>query len=165
MSPVFIDIGCIVVVLVSLLIGYFRGFIKSLLSVLSWIIAAWGTWQYKDLVVPYLVNFDLDPALQDIAASLALFFSLLLATTILSLLIARFIVIETIVGIDRTLGAGFGIVRGVVIVLVVALVSSFAFVSDPTWWQNSIALTLLEPYVLEMREFISPYLVPEVMKS
>ena len=165
MSPLVIDIGCVVVVFVSLLIGYFRGFIRSLLSVLSWIVAAWGTWQYADLLLPYLAQFNLDPALQVIAANLAIFFALLLVAAILSSIVARIVVIQTFAGIDRTLGAAFGIARGGVIVLVLALVSSFAFVSDAPWWQDSLALSLMEPYVVIVREMVSPYLTPELLTS
>ena len=165
MSPLVIDIGCVIVVLVSLLIGYFRGFIRSLLSVLSWIVAAWGTWQYADLLLPYLAQFNLDPALQVIAANLAIFFALLLVAAILSSIVARIVVIQTFAGIDRTLGAAFGIARGGVIVLVLALVSSFAFVSDAPWWQDSLALSLMEPYVVIVREMVSPYLTPELLTS
>ncbi len=165
MSPLVIDIGCVVVVFLSLLIGYFRGFIQSLLSVLSWIVAAWGTWQYADLVIPHFADFNLDPALQVIAANLALFFALLLAATVISALISRVIVVQTIVGIDRTLGAAFGIARGVLIVMVLALVSSFAFMSDASWWSDSVALAILEPYVMQMRDLVSPYLTPELLTS
>ena len=165
MSPLVIDIGCVVVILVSLLIGYFRGFIQSFLSVLSWVFAAWGTWTYADLVIPYLSDYNLDPALQVIAANLILFFALLLIATIVSVVLARLIVVQHIVGIDRTLGAAFGIVRGLVIVLVLALVSTFAFVPDASWWQNSVALALLEPYVVQMRELVDPFLTPELLTS
>ncbi len=165
MSPLVIDIGCVIVVFVSLLIGYFRGFVRSLLSVLSWIVAAWGTWQYADLVIPYLAQFNLDPAIQVIAANLAVFFSLLLVAAVISAILAHLMVIQTVAGIDRTLGAAFGIVRGGVIVLVLAIVSSFAFVSDAPWWQDSLALSLLEPYVIIVREMVSPYLNPELLTS
>ena len=136
-----------------------------MLSVLSWIVAAWGTWQYADLLLPYLAQFNLDPALQVIAANLAIFFALLLAAAILSSIVARIVIIQTFAGIDRTLGAAFGIARGGVIVLVLALVSSFAFVSDAPWWQDSLALSLMEPYVVIVREMVSPYLTPELLTS
>lgn len=165
MSPFVIDIGCVVVVFVSLLIGYFRGFIRSLLAVLSWVVAAWGTWRYSELLLPYLSDFNLDPALQVIAANIALFFTLLAVTAVLSAVIARMIVIQTMVGVDRTLGAAFGVARGGIIVLALAIVSSFAFVSDAPWWQDSLALSLLEPYVALVREVISPYLKPELLTS
>jgi len=164
-SPFVIDIGCVVVVFVSLLIGYFRGFIRSLLAVLSWVVAAWGTWRYSELLLPYLSDFNLDPALQVIAANIALFFTLLAVTAVLSAVIARMIVIQTMVGGGRTLGAAFGVARGGVIVLALAIVSSFAFVSDAPWWQDSLALSLLEPYVALVREVISPYLKPELLTS
>lgn len=165
MSPIVIDIGCVAVVFVSLLIGYFRGFIRSLLSVISWVVAAWATWQYADLVTPYLAQFNLDPALQVIAANLALFFLVLLLAAIVSAILTRFMVVDAIAGVDRTIGAAFGIVRGVVIVLILAIVGSFAIVWDAPWWQESVALSLLEPYVHMVREIVSPYLSPDLLAS
>ena len=165
MSPLVIDIGCVVVVLVSLLIGYYRGFIRSFLSVISWLVAAWGTWKYAHLVSPYLAGINLDPALQVIAANLIVFFSLLLLAAILSTLVARLIVIDTIAGVDRTLGAAFGIARGAVIVLAMAIISSYVFVADAPWWQDSLALALLEPYVQIVREMVTPYLTSDLLSS
>ena len=165
MSPLVIDICCVVVVFVSLLIGYFRGFIRSLLSVVSWVVAAWATWQYADLVTPHLAQFNLDPALQIITANLVVFFTVLLLAAIFSAVVARFMVVDTIAGIDRTMGAAFGIARGVAIVLILAIVGSFAIVWDAPWWQESYALSLLEPYVHMVRELVSPYLSPELLTS
>lgn len=165
MSPLVIDICCAAIVFVSLLIGYFRGFIRSLLSVVSWVVAAWATWQYAHLMTPYLTQFHLDPALQIIAANLILFFVVLLLAAIVSAIIARLIVLDSISGIDRTMGAAFGIARGVAIVLILAIVGSFAIVWDAPWWQESIALSLLEPYVHSVRDMVSPYLSPDLMTS
>ncbi len=113
---------------------------------------------YAGLTVPYFAGLGLEPNLQRIVANIALFFTLLLLATLLSLLTARFIVVKPIAEIDRTLGAAFGIVRGVLIVAILALVSSFVFISDASWWQGSVTLVLLEPFVMQLRELVSPYL-------
>ena len=157
MSPIVIDITCVLVVVVSLLIGYFRGFVRSLLSVLSWVIAAWFTWQYANLVKPYLDGFISDPTLLAIAAHLALFFTILLIVSILGAIAAKFIVNDNFQSADRSLGIAFGAVRGVVIVLLLALFGSLIFVPEQQWWQESIALTLLEPYVNHARETLSAF--------
>lgn len=114
---------------------------------------------------PYLAGINLDPALQVIAANLIVFFSLLLLAAILSTLVARLIVIDTIAGVDRTLGAAFGIARGAVIVLAMAIISSYVFVADAPWWQDSLALALLEPYVQIVREMVTPYLTSDLLSS
>ena len=138
---------------------------RSLLSVASWVLSAWATWKVSDKLIPLLDGFNLEPVLQSIIASLILFFAVLLVATLLSAFLTRTFVIEALAGVDRILGAAFGIVRGAVIVLLLALVSSFAFVLEAPWWQHSIALSLLEPYVLALRELVSPYLAPGALTS
>ncbi len=158
MSTIYIDIGFVVIIFLSLLIGAYRGFVRSLLSVLCWIFSAWSTWNYGSLVAPLFSGFDLNPKMQLILGHIAMFFAVLLLSSVVSAVVARAISFESLSGVDTTLGTAFGAFRGVVISLVLAVVASFTFIIDSPWWQESLVLTVLEPYVFSIRNVLAEFL-------
>ena len=95
------------------------------------------------------------PTVQLIVAHLAVFFGVLLVVAIISALLAKVLVVEGIAGLDKTLGIAFGAVRGVLIVLLIAVIGSFTFFLHEPWWQESTVLNLVEPYVFMVRESLS----------
>ena len=165
MSTIAIDIGFIAVVFISLLIGAYRGFVRSLLSVVSWVVAVWVTWKFAGLTVPLFDGLNMGPTVQLIVAHLVVFFGVLLVVAIISALLAKVLVVEGIAGLDKTLGIAFGAVRGVLIVLLIAVIGSFTFILHEPWWQESTVLNLVEPYVFMVRESLSIYLSPEVVSE
>ena len=95
--------------------------------------------------------------METIVASLAVFFTVLLVATIISTVIGRLISLDSFARLDSTLGLAFGLVRGALIVLLIAVVGSFAFVLEEPWWRDSITLVLIEPYVFDFRDMLSEY--------
>ena len=155
MSSQLIDLGLVVVIFLSLLIGAYRGFVQSFLSVISWAVAAWVTWNYGGLAEPLLDGWNLTPAMQAIAAHLGVFFFVLFLMSVIGYAIAKAVSSDGFSSVDRTLGAAFGIVRGVVIVLLLAVGVAYALGVDQPLWQESIALPLLEPWVKDVQQVIA----------
>ncbi len=158
MSTIYIDIGFVVIIFVSLLIGAYRGFVRSFLSVVSWTLAAWITWKYGSHAAPLFAGFDISITMQFISGHIVMFFGVLLLTSVISAILARSLATESLSGIDTTLGTAFGVLRGVLIALVLAVVGSFTFIIDSPWWQDSIVLTMFEPYVFSVRTMLAEFL-------
>lgn len=158
MLPLYLDIGFVVVVIISLAVGAGRGFARSLLSVVSWVVSIWVTWQYAEVISRFLEPLGVGPGLQRPAAYIGLFFLTLLIMSIISMLISRSLISEGAISIDRTLGAAFGVVRGVVIVLVLIIVGTLTVYVDEHWWQKSIAVNWLEPWANSIRDWLSDML-------
>ena len=130
---------------------------RSVLSVLSWVVAAWVTWKYSALALPLFDTFELGETMATIVANLAVFFTVLLVATIISALVSKLISFDSFARLDSTLGLAFGLIRGAVVVLLIAVVGSFAFVLEEPWWRDSITLVLIEPYVFDFRDMLSEY--------
>lgn len=158
MSTIYIDIGFVVIIFLSLLIGAYRGFVRSFLSVLCWIFSGWITWQFGHLTTPLFAGFELDLKMQMILGHIAIFFVVLLLSSIVSAVISRALSFEGMSGIDTTLGTAFGALRGVLISLVLAVVGSFIFSVDSPLWQDSMVLPILEPYVFSVRNMLADIL-------
>ncbi len=157
MSPILVDIGFVVVVVLSCLIGAYRGFVRSLLSVLSWVVAGWVTWKFGAVFEFLLSDFDLGPAMQTILTHLGVFFIVLFLMSVLSHILAGVMSSDALAGVDRTLGAAFGVVRGVVITLIIAVAGAYALGFDEPIWQESFALPILEPWVQDIQSAISQF--------
>ena len=110
------DIIILVLILISALFAFFRGFSLELLSISVWIISFFGSYTYGN----YLINF-FNKIINNILISTALSYvvTFLIIFVIFSFLTRKFSVFikDSYVGlIDKSLGFIFGILRGYVIV-------------------------------------------------
>jgi membrane protein required for colicin V production len=119
-----LDIAILGVFGLSILVGVVRGFTKELLSLFNWggatafsyILLPLG----REFVTPYIAN----PMMADGAALTIIFIVSLIVLSLISNIVASYIQESSFQGIDRSLGFGFGIFRGVVIVSAVELIYS-----------------------------------------
>ena len=131
------DIGIIAFILISGLVGFARGFTRETLGLLSWggalvIALMWG-----DLLKPFLTPY--------ILAGAILFFISLLILVLLSKGIASQIKGSLLAGLDRSFGFLFGLVRGVILILLCYL--ALTFFLNPTLWPQTLTSSRLLPFV------------------
>ena len=119
-----IDIIILGVFFASVLIGVLRGFTKELLSLFSWGGATSLSYaclpMARTLVTPYIGN----PMMADGVALFCLFIIFLIFLSIIASMIAGYIHESSFRGVDHSLGFGFGILRGVVVISMVELLLS-----------------------------------------
>jgi membrane protein required for colicin V production len=134
------------VMLVSALLAMIRGFMREILSIAAWAIAAGATLYAYAKLLPYAKNYFNN----DIVASVVVIAGTFLLTLILvSIITVRFsdMVLDSRVGaLDRTLGFLFGLGRGLIIVVVAFLF--FAWLvpprTQPAWVTNAKSKVVLE---------------------
>lgn len=147
-----IDIIIIGIVTVSALIGVFRGLVKEALSLASWFAAIVAGTLFSAQLADLMVNLINNASLRRIAAFVLLFVVVIFAGTLVSNLISKLTEAAGLKGADRTLGALFGVLRGMIIVLVLVLVCR-AFDVTQRWFEGS----LLVPYAVAMIESLQGY--------
>jgi membrane protein required for colicin V production len=126
------------VLLVSLLLGAWRGLIYEVLSVLSWIAAfILAQWLAPD-VAHKLPLSGVSEAVR-YATGFALVFVLsAFAGGLLAKLIKMLFAAIGLQPVDRVLGAAFGLVRGVVLLLAATVVIGMTPWQTSSWWQESM---------------------------
>ncbi len=116
-----LDFILIGVMLVSALLAMIRGFMREILSIAAWVIAAVATLYAYSRLLPYAKTYFNN----DIIAAGAVIGGTFLGTLlIVSIITVRFsdMVLDSRVGaLDRTLGFLFGLARGLIIVVVAFL--------------------------------------------
>lgn len=155
-----VDIAIVVIILISLLIGLFRGFIREVLSLFSWIAALWIAYTYAVIGALYLQPYIDQPPFRVVIAFSGIFVLALILISIFSYLIYRVLSVAGISGVDRSLGTLFGVLRGIVIVAVLILAATFMdFISLP-WWQGSLLVNYFNP----VTDFIQSLLPADIIE-
>lgn len=142
-----VDIAILIITTLSSLFGLWRGLIKEVLSLLSWIAALLVARVYSEYLSEMLLGMIENDGIRYVTAFAILFVAVMMAGTLINFLLSKVLGASGLKLVDRLLGAVFGIARGLIIVLVVMFISS-VFVSETALWQES----KLIPYGMTMIE-------------
>jgi membrane protein required for colicin V production len=141
-----LDIVLLVVMLISGILAMVRGFMREVLSIASWIVAALVTIYAYPRLLPLAkqyINHDLAASGVVIAA---VFLGTLLIVSAITIKISDTILDSRVGALDRTLGFLFGLARGLVIVVVAFLFFVWLVPerSQPEWVRNAKSRVVLE---------------------
>jgi membrane protein required for colicin V production len=148
------DLAVLGAIGVSALVALVRGFVRSVISLVAWVVALvlalqWGP-VVAGVVPPSLMPA---PAAQVLGFSLV-FLAIVIAGALIGMLLARVLHAVGLGAVDSLLGALFGLGRGLVVVLVGVLLAGLTALPRQDWWQNSRLAEPLVGCVLSL----SPYL-------
>jgi membrane protein required for colicin V production len=141
-----LDLILLVVMLISGLLAMIRGFMREVLSIAAWLIAAIVTlWAYPRLSP--VVHHYFNSKMVSIALTVGVVFLVtLLVVSIATVKISDMVLDSRVGALDRTLGFLFGLGRGLIIVVVAFIF--FAWLvppkARPTWVQNAKSRVVLE---------------------
>jgi membrane protein required for colicin V production len=132
-------------VAVSIIGGWKEGFIRLGIGFIALIVGFIGAAWFYGLAADPLLPYVKSKALANVFGFQIIFFGVLIAGGLLAALIARVFKLVGLSFVDRLLGAGFGAVRGAVVVIVVTLcVMAFAPRSLPA----PVETSQLAPYIV-----------------
>ena len=127
----------IAVLVVSLVVGAWRGLVYELLSLANWIAAfVLAQWFAPD-VAHYLPLGGATEVVRYAAGFVVVFIAALFAGGLIAFLVRKLIAAVGLRPVDRVLGSVFGLVRGVVVLLALTVVAGMTPVVKSPWWQES----------------------------
>jgi membrane protein required for colicin V production len=132
-----VDWTLLAITLASVVIGIVRGLVFEVLSLLGWVAAYMAAHAGASWLAPHLPIGVPGSALNFGAAFMITFIVALIAWTLLARLLRMLIHATPLTMVDRTLGAAFGLVRAMVVLLAVATVVSFTPAARAPAWQTS----------------------------
>ena len=139
-----IDILIILVLFASLILGFFRGFVKELMSLMAWVFAFFVAYYFSSSVA-IVLPFDAEVSIKYVTSFVLIFIFVLIISSILIKFISAFVHKIGLGASNIILGGLFGILRGVIIVyLLIFVIEKTSFAEDAAWQQsNSIVLIKL----------------------
>lgn len=132
-----IDVLFVAVLLLSLLVGIWRGLLRELLSIGSWLLAGYVAWRFHGVLMAPLEGVISSAGARQAAALLLLFIAAVLVLALLSHLLVGLLKRSPLRGTDRALGAAFGVLRGVVLIAAAVLLVEATPLQDSIWWRES----------------------------
>ncbi len=131
------------VLLASLLLGAWRGLIFEVLSLVTWaaafILAQW----FAPDVAHVLPISGAGEAVRYAAGFVLVFVAAVFAGGLVAVLVKKLISAAGLAPADRMLGAVFGLVRGVVVLLALTVVVAMTPLKKSVWWTESIGAGVL----------------------
>ena len=137
--PSYLDLGFIVVVLISALLSMVRGFTREVLAIVSWGAAAAAAYYFHPQVLPFIKPYIAKDTIALAVAVAAVFFLTLIIISIITVRISDAILDSKVGALDRTLGFVFGAGRGVLLCAVAFLFFTWLMADKPMpdWAANA----------------------------
>jgi membrane protein required for colicin V production len=141
-----LDIGLLVVMLISGILAMVRGFMREILSIAAWLIAAIVTLYGYARAEVYVREYVTNDLLAKAIAIGGLFLLTLLIVSLFTVKISDLVLDSRVGALDRSLGFLFGLARGLVIMVVAFLF--FAWLvpakSQPDWVTGARSRVVLQ---------------------
>ncbi len=129
-----LDWGLLASLAISIVVGVMRGLVFELMALAGWVVAYVAAMALSPRVAPYVPIGEPGSTLHHAAAVVLTFVVALLLWGLLARLVRLAIAATPLTVPDRVLGAGFGLLRGLVLLVVVATVVSLTpAVRSPAW--------------------------------
>lgn len=144
----------------SVLLGLWRGVVYEILALVAWIAAFLVARVVAADVAGALAGQIADPGMRLAAAYVLVFVGVLLVFAIARMLISLLLKAVGLGLLDRLLGAAFGALRGILVVLAVVLVAGMTPLPKSEWWRNAMLAPPLEIVVIAAK----PWLPAEAAK-
>ena len=121
----------------SMLLGAWRGLVYEVLSVLGWAVSFYAAQYFAPRVAGLLPLQSSSDAVRYAAAFVLVFVAAVFAAGLLAFALKKLIDAIGLRPADRSMGAAFGLVRGVILLLAAAVVMDMTALKNSVWWQES----------------------------
>ncbi|MGH8278290.1 MAG: CvpA family protein [Gammaproteobacteria bacterium] len=130
-----VDYIIILIIVVSALISLLRGFLREIVSLITWVVGFWVALRFAhQLGAAFSVIRN--PSVRLMVAFVVLFVLILIVGALINVILGKVVKKIGAASSDRVLGLLFGLLRGVVVVAVLVILARFtSFPEQPAWRQ------------------------------
>lgn len=146
------------VLVLSLLVGAWRGLVYEVLSLASWVAAfLLAQWFALDAAA-WLPLAGADEVIRYAAGFVAVFVVVVFAGGLIGWLVSKLFQAVGLRPADRALGAVFGLLRGLVVLMALGVLVNLSPLKSHPWWQASVTA----PWIMAAVKGLKPVLPPEL---
>ncbi len=154
------DLIVIAILAVSVGISIWRGIVREVLALASWIGAFWIAMELAGFAATWLPDSVNNPGLRLMFGFIAVMLTSLLVFSLTGMLIVHLVKVAGLTASDRMLGAAFGLLRGVLIAVTVVLLGGMTSAPREPYWRNALFSAPLEAAAL----WVKPWLPRDVAR-
>lgn len=138
------------------ILGLFRGLIKELMSLVAYLVAAaaavwWGP-QASTWIETWLTN----PLIRSAVAYLLVFIMALLGVGLINMALSALIERTGLSTADHGFGMLFGVLRGIVLVLVLVTAAGYTQMPTEPWWHESSFVKTAIQLIMRIKLYLPP---------
>jgi membrane protein required for colicin V production len=148
------DIAVIAIIALSALLGWWRGFMYELFSLIGWIAAYVVAHTYSAQALPYIPEAVGAQNIRASVAFAALFIVTLIIGAIAAWLLAKLAKFAGLAGVDGKFGAIFGMLRGVLVVLALVWLGGLTALPQQAWWREAWSSKYLQQAALYAHDYL-----------
>ena len=148
----YFDLILIVIIFLSGVIAFFRGFVQEFLSLALWIIAFAVAMFLDEYLDPYISAYISNFEVKRIVSIVVIFVGVIFAGGFLIKILRSLIYWSGLGGFDRFLGILFGFARGIILILIVYLVLP-ADMKQSEFISQSTSSQFLDKFAPEVEKF------------
>jgi len=155
------DYFVIAVMVISLLVGIARGVVSEILALIAWVAAFIAARMWAIPAGNLLLAELPDPLWRQLAGFVGVFVAVLIGFALLRWMTTLLLKAVGLRPLDRVLGSLFGVVRGMLALLILVLLAGLTPLPQQQWWRQAMFAPPLETGVLAAK----PWLPPELAKQ
>jgi membrane protein required for colicin V production len=137
-----IDVVILLIIAVSVIFSVIRGFARDAISLAAWVLAFVIALALAEKFASILPGSIEDPKVRLGISITVLFVATLIMGMLANFLLAGFVNMTKMSNLDRSLGALFGFVRGVIVVCAMVVLGAFISLNETGWWRESKLIPL-----------------------
>lgn len=132
------DFVLLTILAISIVLGLLRGLLKEVLSLVAYASAFLAAIWWGPTVSEWLTQWISQPFVSMTLAYLGVFIVVLLSIGVINMTLAALLNKTGLTPADHGLGAMFGLVRGVLFVLVLVVLAGYTPLPEEPWWKNAM---------------------------
>ena len=147
------------VLLLSLVVGAWRGLVHELMSLAGWVVAfVLAQWLADDVTKWLPVWREAAVQVRYALSFVLVFVASMFAAAVVSWLLGKLVSTVGMRPVDRSLGGIFGLARGLMVLLVLAVLVHLLGMRHEAWWRESHVTPLLELLLEGIKPMLPPTL-------
>lgn len=132
------DFVLLAILAISVVLGLLRGLLKEVLSLVAYASAFLAAIWWGPLVSEIFSQWITQPFVSMALAYLGVFIGVLLSIGFINMTLSALLSKTGLTPADHGLGAMFGLLRGVLFVLVLVILAGYTPLPEEPWWKNAM---------------------------
>lgn len=156
------DYAVLAVILLSLLVGGWRGVVGEILALVAWVAAFLAARTWAEPAGQLVASGMAESLWRQVSGFIVIFVAVLILFALARWAMSLLLKAAGLRPLDRVLGAVFGIARGVLVVWVAVLLAGLTVLPQQSWWRQAWLAPPFETAVLAAKPWLPPDLAKRI---